>query len=599
MNHNIKSLTDREHILLRPSMYIGGVDLVTSKEYIQENGKIAETEIDYVPGLIKIINEVIDNSVDVAIKTNFEHATKITVSITESTVSVQDNGTGIPVKTNSDNVYLPRLCWGHARAGANFDDDKNRTQIGMNGIGSFATNCFSKEFIGETDDGVKSYKIIFKNNASEYVESTSKSKAKGTTVTFKPDLSRFGLDKIDETHIKVIEQRLLNLSMLFPEITFKFNGSKISVGSFKNFVKLFNDESVLLETENYKYAILYNPEDDFRHYTYVNGLKVPDGGTHIDSIVDPVVNYMREKLQKKFKTIKPADIKNKLMVIGFLKNLPNAKFNSQAKEKITNSKRDISEYFGQIDIDGFSNRVLKTESIVNGITEVFRLKEELKRRQDMKSLERVKRVKSDKYLPSVSSNKILFLCEGESACGSLLPSFGRNGFGYYMLKGKPLNVITNTHQKFIANKELTELLQVIKTENYEYVITATDADLDGLHIQGLLSAFIWKMCPEFKGKFGVLSTPIIMVSKNGNIKRWYYNLDDNVIVNSGESSMYLKGLGSWDSTDMKHVIKTDGIDNMIKIFNFDNDEILNDWLGTNSEPRKVYITENVFNIAKL
>lgn len=599
MTHNIKSLSDREHILLRPSMYIGGVDLVESKEYIHENNKIEERQIEYVPGLIKIINEVIDNSVDVAIKTNFAYSTEIKINISSDTVSIQDNGTGIPVKTNSDNVYFPRLCWGHARAGANFDDDTSRTQIGMNGIGSFATNCFSTEFIGETDDGSKSYKITFINNASEYTESVSKTKKQGTKVTFKPDLKRFGLNVIDDTHVKIIEQRLLNLSMLFPEITFKFNGEKISAGLFKNFVKLFNDEFVLLETENYKYAILYNPEDDFRHYTYVNGLKIPDGGTHIDAIVDPVVNYIREKLQKKFKTIKPADIKNKLMVIGFLKNLPNAKFNSQAKEKITNSRKDISEYLGQLDIDGFANKVLKTESIINGITEVFRLKEELKRRQDMKSLERVRRVKSDKYLPSISKNKILFLCEGESACGSLLPSFGRDGFGYYMLKGKPLNVITNSHQKFIANKELTELLQVAKTENYEYIVTATDADLDGLHIQGLLSAFIWKMCPEFKGKFGVLSTPIIMVSKNGNIKRWYYNLDDNIEIKQGETSMYLKGLGSWDSDDMKHVIKTDGIDNMIKLFNFDDDEILTDWLGSNSEPRKLYITKNTFNITKL
>ena len=599
MKTEIKTLSDREHILIRPSMYIGGVDLVKNNEYILEDNTISQKEIEYVPALIKIINEVIDNSVDVAIKTNFKYSNLINIKIDENKVSVQDNGTGIPISKNSDGLYTPLMCWGYARSGANFSDDENRTQIGMNGIGSYATNCFSKEFVGETDDGEHSYKIVFKNNASEYTETVKPSSKQGTKVTFAPDLARFGLSQIDANHIKVIEQRLLNLSMVFPEITFKLNGKNVSVGTFKKFVNLFGDESVILETENYKYAILYNPDDDFRQYSYVNGLKIPDGGTHIDAVIEPVVAGIREKLQKKFKTIKPADIKNKLLIIGFLKNLPNSKFNSQAKEKITNSRKEISDYLGDIDFEDLIKKVLRTSSIIDGITEIFKIKEEFKKRQDLKSLTRVKKIKSDKYVPSVSKNKILLLCEGESSFGSCLPSFGRDGFGYYMLKGKPLNVITNTHQKFISNKELTELLQIVQTEGYEYVVTATDADLDGLHIQGLLSAFIWKMCPEFKGKFGVLSTPIIMVSKNSKPVKWYYNLDDDVQVSKGETSMYLKGLGSWDSEDLKHIVKTDGIENMISILDFDNDTILLEWLGNNSAPRKEYIMNNEFNIARI
>ena len=119
----IKKLTEREHIIVRPSMYIGAVDLTKSTEYLYEDGKIQLREVHYVPGLIKIINEIIDNSVDVAIKTNFKFSDTITVKMTHDCVEVTDNGTGIPVVKNTDGQYLAELAWGHARAGSNFDDD--------------------------------------------------------------------------------------------------------------------------------------------------------------------------------------------------------------------------------------------------------------------------------------------------------------------------------------------------------------------------------------------------------------------------------------------------------------------------------------------
>ena len=286
----IKKLTEREHIIQRPTMYIGAVDLTKSNEYIlNENDKIEYKEIAYVPGLIKIINEIIDNCVDVAIKTDFKFSNEISIKIDANEVSVQDNGTGIPVKKNTDGHYLPELCWNHARAGSNFDDDKNRTQIGMNGVGSYATACFSKEFVGLTDDGENRYKIVIKDNASSFTEKLMPSKQKGTTVTFIPDLEKFGLKQIDDIHINVIKQRLINLSLTFPKITFKFNSKKININSFKKYVSLFNETFELYETEDYKFAILPNESDDFKQFSYVNGLKIPDGGSHIDYLMNNVL----------------------------------------------------------------------------------------------------------------------------------------------------------------------------------------------------------------------------------------------------------------------------------------------------------------------
>lgn len=599
----LKKLTEREHIIQRPSMYIGAVDLTKSNEYLYEDGKIVYKEISFVPGLIKIINEIIDNSVDVAIKTDFKSSNVISIKMSKDTIEVGDNGTGIPVIKNSDGHYLPELAWGHARAGSNFDDDANRTQIGMNGVGSFATNCFSKKFIGRTDDGKNSYTITFKNNAESFTDKLDTAgKITGTNVKFWPDLDKFNLTEIDNTHMDVIYQRLINLSMSFPEITFKFNNKKVNVNSFKKYVSLFNENSEIYETENYKFAILPNDEDDFRQFSYVNGLKIPDGGTHIDIISNSVVSRIREKLVKKYKTIKPGDIKNKLMVIAFLKNVKNTKFNSQSKEKITNGASEMNTYFGEIPFDKITNKLLRNSSIIDPITEVYKIKEEFKKRQELKGLQKnVKRIKSEKYLPSIGTKKYLLLVEGESALGGLAPVLGRKECGYYTLKGKPLNAYSAPQSKFTGNKELSELYKIIQNENYDYVIYATDQDLDGYHIRGLLTGFFVKYLPELRGKIGMLQTPVIGITKKDKLVNWHYNLSDVVKLKAGEHSNYYKGLGSWDSDDLKEVVKKDGLSKMINILDFDDnaDNIIEEWLGNDSEPRKKYIVANDFSIAKL
>lgn len=597
----IRKLTEREHIITRPSMYIGSVDTNTISDYLMVDNKMTYAEVSYVPGLIKIINEIIDNCVDVAIKTNFQFSNEISVKIDSHRVEVRDNGTGIPVEKNSDGHYLPELCWNHARAGSNFDNDDSRTQIGMNGVGSYATACFSKKFVGRTDDGKNHYVITIKDNASSFTEAVGPTRERGTTVTFDPDLEKFGLTEIDEVHHGIIRQRLINLSMSFPDITFKFNGRKINVSSFKKYVAMFSDNFEMFETEDYRFAILPNADDDFRHFTYVNGLKIPDGGTHVDVIISNVVNRMKDKLIKKYKTIKPGDIRNKLMLIAFMKNVKNTKFNSQSKEKITNSQSEINAYLGDVPYDQIVNKIFKNAAILEPIVEVYKIKEELKRRQEIKGLEKSqKRIKSDKYLPSIGENKYLFLTEGQSALGGLSPVFGRKECGYFTLRGKPLNAYSAPTAKFTANKELSELYRVLKNENYENIVFATDADLDGHHIRGLLIGFFERYMPELKGKLAMLQTPMIVVKKNGKPVRWSYSISESVEPKSGEVAHWMKGLGSWKTSDLQHVVSTDGANKMIDIIEFDDRMIIDDWLSESAvDKRKEYILENDFNIAKI
>lgn len=597
----IKKLSEREHLLKRPAMYIGAVDLTVSNEYVLEDGKILYKELKYVPALVKIINEILDNCIDEAIKTNFEFSNEIKVWISDDEVKISDNGRGIPVKKNEDGHYLPELCWNHARAGSNFDDDANRTQIGMNGIGSFGTACFSKKFIGETDDGENGYIIKIVNNAETFTEEVRKTKTRGTTVTFQPDLERFGISSIDEAHKSVIYQRLLNLSLAFPDITFKFNGKKVHASSFKKYVSLFNENFEYIDGGDWQFAILPNADDDFRHFTYVNGLKIPDGGSHVDILINNVVDRIRAKLIKKYKTIKPGDIRNKLMLVNFCKNFKNTKFNSQSKEKITNSAYEVNAYFGEINYDQFVARIMKNPAIMDPIVEVYKIKEELKRRQELKGLEKsTKKIKSDKYIPPIGEKKYLVLTEGQSAAGGLIPALGREGFGYYILRGVPLNAYSADTSKFTKNQELSELYKIVQNEGYENIIIGSDQDLDGIHIRGLLVGFFQRYLPDHKLKLGILQTPVIAVKKNKTIKRWYYNLNDEVTLGSGEVSKYYKGLGSWNSDELRQIISVDGLDKMIEIFDFDEESYIHDWLATDqADKRKEYIIANEFNIAKI
>ena len=134
---------------------------------------------------------------------------------------------------------------------------------------------------------------------------------------------------------------------------------------------------------------------------------------------------------------------------------------------------------------------------------------------------------------------------------------------------------------------------------FERIVFATDQDLDGFHIRGLLSGFIHKYLPEFKDRIGMLQTPVIIINKNNKIQKWMYNLNDDVTLDKGEVSDYKKGLGSWDVDDLKYIISKDGIDKMVQSVDFtDSETVIDDWLGNDSQARKTYILGNNFNIAK-
>jgi len=371
---------------------------------------------------------------------------------------------------------------------------------------------------------------------------------------------------------------------------------------------MFSEHYEVLEGDDFFIGVMPNGEDDFRFLSYVNGLHIKDGGNHIEYVLDKIITPIRGKLQRRYKNIKPGDIKNKLQLVVFFKNLINPKFNSQTKEKITNTSAQISDFLGEIDWDKFGLKCYKNKEILDPIIEIYKIKEEFKKKQELKNLNKnVKKIKSKKYTRPIGNRKYLMIGEGESAVSGLLSILGRQDYGYYELKGKPLNAYDASQQKFTANVELSELYQIINNEEYEYVVFATDQDLDGFTIRGLLLGFIYRYLPELlkTGRVGMLQTPIVAVSKKDNIIDWFYSLADvdHSKMPAGTLSEYKKGLGGWTSEELKVVIEKDGIDKMIRMIEFNEEtspEILDNWLNSDkSDKRKEYIENNDFDLIKL
>lgn len=623
-NREFKVLSDVEHVLLRPNMYIGGINLTEKEQWIydKEAQKFKYGAVKYVPAVVKCASELIDNSIDVAIDTGFQKATKIQVKVDSRSIEVIDNGIGIPCEPPKNKPDEKRTCaeiaWTTLKSGTSFGD--NRSKIGTNGVGSACVNVFSSLFIGESDDGKRRQTITCRDNLSEIKASkVSKSSGKaGVRVYCEPDLKRFGLEEIDEVHKSLIYQRLVNLAISYPKIKFSFNGEKISVNE-KKLSSMFSDDCIVESGSNFTVCVFPNDSDEFKYYTYVNGIDIKKGGTHIDYIAYELASRVRDKLVKKYKNIKPADIKNKISLVVFFTGFANPEFDSQTKESLSNSQSDITKHLdGKLDFDALAKAILKNEAIINPIVDMFKLKEELKARQELKQAKKAK-VRSDKYLPPLggSGRKYLALCEGASAQSGISACLGRDGIGYYAMRGLPLNAFDSSMQKIVANQELKDITSILGLDlssaekpdrgiDFEKVLITTDNDADAQHITAMLIGWFKRFAPGLfrDGKICKLITPLIIVQdKSFKIKEYFFNVQDFKkweVQHPGnrDKVVYIKGLGSWEREQLQELIDKNGLDNFILTYRLDekSDELVEDWLGSDSEKRKKHLSSYTFDI---
>ena len=607
----MKTLTSVEHILVRPNLWIGSVSPSEKETWVlNEDDTISFKKISYTEGLLKICNEAIDNSVDVGIKTNWEKSTKIDITITKDTFTCEDNGTGIPVEKNESGEWIPVIATCVPMSGTNFEEDRN--SIGVNGVGIKATNIFSKKFECVTCDGKGKLKIVCTDNLSTKKVSELKPTAKtGTTISFSPDFDRFGVKEFRTELMTMIKTRLKFLSWFYPKCQFTFNGQKIGIKA-KDIASMFPQPAVVLNEPNV-YICIYPSEEPY-NLTYVNGLYMRRGGTQIDYILNKVITDIREKVSKKYKAIKPADIKNRLGIVCFFKGFPNCEFDSQTKETLTNSVGDITSYFQreQIDLDKFTAKILKQKEIIDNITEMFRLKEELAEKKELAKLSKVKKeVDSEKYYPPIgkTAKKYLMITEGFSAFSGMSPILGRKEIGYYMLKGKILNVLGEKPSTFMANQEINDLVNILGIDianpdtpmTYDKVVILTDADADGNAIAGLVLTLFNRIAPNIikQGRVCRLETPLLIGSKGEKIEEYYFTLPDKSKMKKNLEYFYLKGLGSWTKNRFNQILEYEGgLEKLMVSYTLDDktDESINKWFGKESDGRKDALRGKEFHI---
>lgn len=553
-----KVLSDRDHVLLRTQMYLGATVPETYSDTI--NFKYQEKRV--IPALVKMYDEIVNNSIDEHVRTNLEFATKISVNVVQSLdgieISVEDNGRGIP--TNAiDGIPRPVLAWTKLRAGSNFDDSK-RITAGTNGVGGACVAIMSTEFIGITCDGENKLVLSCKNNMQDIDWHLSKSTKRGTTVKFSPDMTRLG-GVFSEDHIDVFKDRLVNYAIAYPTIQFMFNGEKIHFKNAKAIAKEFHEDSLVVSSDDYISIISpAGSDEEFRFISYMNGTRNKNGGSHIDFIMNRIVETVRSHVKKKHKIeVLPNQIKQHLFVGIWGRNFNSLKFDSQTKERITNTASEVAEYFKDVDWEKIAKQILNTPSIIDPMISAILFKKEREEAALLaKQSKQARKLRVVNHIAATGKNiedRMLLLAEGLSAIGQLVECRkSSEKIGGYPLKGKIMNVSGMKPVDIMKNKEIAELLSIIGLEfgkpaidlNYGKIVFMVDQDVDGNgHICSLLLN-LFSNWPELftAGRIYQLVTPLYICKKGKEVKRFYSKEEFDKADLKGYTIEYMKGLGS-------------------------------------------------------
>jgi len=572
-------LSGIEHVLKRPDTYIGAVGMETKSLFVATNfeenlgdTKMEYREVTYSPGFVKIFDEAITNASDHAIRTG--KVSYIKVTLKDDVISIENDGPGVPVVIHEkEKIYIPEMIFGHLLSGENFDDSKERFLGGRNGIGIKCTNIFSTEFKIETADGNKTYRQVFKNNMSGKTKPyTRKSKQSFTKITYKPDFEKFSMEGIDEVAMSILVKRVFDIAAYNPSLRVSLNGRVIPIRAFRDYMKLFlqEDAEIYYEKINdeWEIGISESPIDAFTQVSMVNGISTIIGGTHVNHATSMVVNSVKQSLTRGNKVnIRVSDIKNRILLFVNCK-LPNPTFNSQTKEDMTLRLNGLTK--GVVLNDSLLRRLSKAEMFAD-LLELSLMKEKLEAQKHLNK-QASKRISIDKLFDANNAGKIgksqgchLFLTEGDSARNLAIAGFsiiGRDNFGAFPLKGKPLNVRDANMKKIKENDEITKIVQILGLEfgkkyesldglRYGKVVIMSDADTDGYHIKGLIINLFDTFWPELLKLDYIYEfvTPLIIATQQKR-KKMFYKMNeyfkwlDETKTHSAYKIKYYKGLGT-------------------------------------------------------
>lgn len=595
----IESKDQRWHTRNRITLVFGSNDLEQLSTYLYENNKVVFKDIDFHQAKSKAVEEILDNSIDEFYR---GHVTQIHVSLSADgkTVTVEDNGIGFPLDKIS-------AVYAEFRTGSKFRDEEidekgflHRT-LGQNGLGAAAT-CLTSDYFKATVKHHNSKKC----QSVEFIDGALKIK-KGPIKPFKgPSGVRIEVILSNEVYKdniineELLKKRIIDLSFNNPGLAFYFNGTKyLSKKGLSELAVLVNETTgqtigegayvhdVETPTKKTKAKAKYDltlcfafdqkSYDKEKFISFVNSTPTYDGGFHHDRARRIFINAVKEKLLRTANKEKidliDADITNGIVfILGVI--MPNPRFESQTKRKLVRDY-NLEKSLDLLISDNIDKFFRKNQDYLNAIIERAKSRQRSDDLKDAAKLnKKASKVKIEKLLDANErkdrSKCTLFICEGDSAIGGLRSARDKNYQGGIALKGKPMNVMQSTIKDVLNNKEFTDIITAVGLVigqkpnlaelRFSKIVFLADSDVDGGHINTLLTNFFFFFWPELfeMGSIQIAKAPLFEVITSG--KKIYAESDEELQQIKADKRITIKeiqrnkGLGEMSEEAFKYVL---------------------------------------------
>ncbi|HEX8427508.1 DNA topoisomerase IV subunit B [Hymenobacter sp.] len=597
---SIRSLDWREHIRLRPGMYIG---------------KLGDGSA-YDDGIYVLVKEVIDNSIDEHV---MGHGRTIDIKISDQRVQVRDYGRGIPLGKVVDVVSK-------INTGGKYDSKVFQKSVGLNGVGTKAVNALSNYFLVQSvREGLMKSAEFSQGNLVQDPKAVKTSQRNGTLITFQPDDTIFRNYRFIPEYL---ENQIWNYVYLNAGLTINFNGQKYysERGLFDLLSRKIDEESrrydiIHLKGEDIELALTHGNDYGEEYYSFVNGQYTTQGGTHLAAFREAVVKTLREFYKKEYDA---ADIRGSI-VAAISVRVQEPVFESQTKTKLGSinmghdgpSVRGFILDFVKEHLDNYLHKNPNTAEALRK-----RIEQNERERKDMAGVKKLANQRAKKA--NLHNRKLrdcrfhlgegkqeqealttLFITEGDSASGSITKSRNVETEAVFSLRGKPLNCFGLKKKIVYENEELNLLQHALNIEEgieglrYNRVVVATDADVDGMHIRLLLLTFFLQFFPDLvrNGHVFILETPLFRV-RNKKTTIYCYNEQEkqNAMRQLGRNPEVtrFKGLGEISPDEFGKFIG-DNIKLEPVILQSDRSiqQVLNYYMGKNTPARQEFIIENL------
>lgn len=598
---NIRSLDWKEHIRLRPGMYIGKLG----------DGSAADD------GIYILVKEVVDNCIDEFVMGNGK---RIDIKIKDGKVSVRDYGRGIPLGKVVD-------CVSQINTGGKYDSKAFKKSVGLNGVGTKAVNALSEYFmVYSVRDGEKKRAVFERGEMVEDAKVEKTDEKNGTYVEFIPDETVFKKFNFKTVYL---EKMIWNYCYLNRGLTIKFNGQSFrSDNGLKDLLENNMDGDPLypiihLEGEDIEVAFTHGKTYGEDYYSFVNGQHTTQGGTHQSAFRESVAKVIKDFFGKNYES---SDIRQSIVAAIAVKVIEPV-FESQTKTKLGSqeiepggkSMRAFVNDFLKEKLDNFLHR---NPDVVDTLEK--KIKQSEKERKELSGIRKIARERAKKanlhnkklrdcrvHLTDLKNDRreetTLFITEGDSASGSITKSRDVNTQAVFSLRGKPLNSYGLTKKVVYENEEFNLIQAALDIEDdmdnlrYNKIVVATDADVDGMHIRMLLLTFFLQFFPDLvkRNHVYILETPLFRVR---NKKKTFYCYSEqerlDAVAECGKNAEItrFKGLGEISPDEFKNFIGDDmRLEPVMLTKEASIETILSYYMGKNTQDRQEFIINNLRN----